>query len=222
MPEGLFFNQPPNHEGGIIIKPIINSLLGSGKTEFKKAILLVFLLLVALYFLYPGTNYTIKNRFLAAIKVWHSASVNIDELSSSLSENDIVSKYSELDLDCGHETSSLGTRSCFTHIKSLNGADAWLLVFFFRKNKLHQVKMDFPASGHDEILVLLESQYGKPSKLENSKQAIPLIKWKFRGGILTTNSSAYAGRTTQVLWISNEEIIDRWYKSKGVKSALSG
>ncbi len=175
-------------------------------SELKKAILLVFLLLIALYFLHPGIDYTFKNRFLAAIKVWHSVNINFDKLSSSLSEADIVSKYSELDLDCGYEASALGTRYCFTLIKSLNGADAWLLVFFFNKNKLNQVKMDFHASGHDKILVSLESQYGESSKLVNSKQAIPLIKWKFKEGLLTTNSSAYTGRTTQVLWLSNEEI----------------
>ena len=97
------------------------------------------------------------------------ACINIDELSSSLSEADIVSKYSELDLDCGYEPSDLGARSCYNHIKSINGADAWHLAFFFKKNKLNLVKMDFSATGHDEMLALLKAQYSEPSKPESSK-----------------------------------------------------
>lgn len=207
--------------GWIIIKQIIKSLLGYRETEFKKATLLIFLLLVALYFLYPGSDYTIKNRFLAAIKIWNSANINIDELSSSLSETDIISKHSGLDLDCGYEPSTLGARSCYNHVKSINGADAWHLAFFFKKDKLNLVKMDFTAAGHDEILALLKAQYGEPSKLENSKQVIPLINWKIAGGILSTNKYAYTGRTTQVLWLSNKEILDRWLKSRNVKNTPS-
>lgn len=183
-------------------------------TELKKAIILVILLSLGLYFLYPGSEYSIKNRFLAGIKIWHSASINLDDLSPSLSATDIVSRYPELDLDCGIETSSLGNESCYNHVLSLNNADAWHVAFFFKKNRLSQVKMDFLESGHDVILASIKSQYGEPSNLEESTQTIPLIMWTLEDGILVTNSSAYPGRTTQVLWVSKAEILNKFLRSK--------
>jgi len=62
--------------------------------------------------------------------------------------------------------------------------------------------MDFIPLGHENILRKLKAKYGEPSKLKGSTQAIPLIKWPLKQGILTTNEFAYRERTTQVLWIS--------------------
>lgn len=189
-------------------------------SESKKVIILALLLSVGLYFTYPGNEYTITNRLLAATKILHSATINFDDLSPSLSDSDITSKYSELDLDCGIEASTLGGQSCYNHVNSLNSANAWHIAFFFRKNRLRQVKMDFLESGHNEILAMIKSQYGKPSNVKNSKQQIPLIMWTLKEGILVTNSSSYPGRTTQVLWVSKAEIISKLLKGKGDRNLL--
>ncbi len=150
----------------------------------------------------PEFNYTTLNRLIAAIKVWETIDININELSSGLSESDIIVKYPGLQLNCGYDPSVLGNRSCYTHVRRINDSDAWYVVFFFKDNQLSNIKMDFTPSGHENILRKLKAKYGEPGKLKGSTQAIPLIKWSFKQGILTTNEFAYKGRTTQVLWVS--------------------
>ena len=96
----------------------------------------------------------------------------------------------------------------------LNNADAWHIAFFFKRNRLNYVKMDFLESGHDVVLANIKSQYGEPSKLEKTTQTMPLIMWALEEGILVTNSSAYPGRTTQVIWLSKAEILNKLLGSK--------
>ncbi len=170
--------------------------------------------MAVVFFLKSGFNYTTQNRQIATTKTWSSVIIDFNKLSSNISEADILSTYSKLNLDCGHESSELGSRSCYTSINSINGADALFLVFFFNKNKLNQVKMDFTSSGHKDVLVKLKSQYGNPTKLKKSKQPIPLIKWVLKQGIITTNESAYSNRKTQVLWLSHNDILNRLHNNK--------
>lgn len=170
--------------------------------KFKKVILLIFLILIAVFILKPGFDYTILNRLIAAIKVWETVDIDINELSSGLSESDILVMYPKLELSCGYDPSVLGNRSCYTNVRRINDSDAWYFVFFFNNNKLNNIKMDFTSSGHENILRKLKAKHGEPRKLKGSTQAIPLIKWSLKQGILTTNEFAYRERTTQVLWIS--------------------
>ena len=197
------------------IKRIMKFLFGSGIADIKRIIFLIFVLLIVILFQKPGLNYSLRNRLISVVKVWDSVSIDFNRLSSNMSEADILSTYSKLELNCEYEISELGTRSCYTGVNSINGSDAWLLVFFFNQNKLNLVKMNFTSSGHKDILVTLKSQYGNPTKLEGSKQPIPRIKWVLTQGIITTNMSAYGGRTTQVLWLSHDAILNRWQKKQG-------
>ncbi len=171
-------------------------------TKFKKVILLIFLILIAVFILKHGFDYTILNRLIAVIKVWETVDIDINELSPGLSESDIIAMYPKLKLHCSYDSSVLGNRSCYTNVRRINDSDAWYLVFFFNDNKLSNIKMDFSSSGHENILHKLKAKYGEPSKVKGSTQAIPLIKWPLEQGILTTNEFAYRERTTQVLWIA--------------------
>jgi len=183
-------------------------LFGSKKVGIKRIILLVLLLIAFVFFIRPDFNYTAQNKQVTTTETWSSATIDFNKLSSNISEADIISTYSKLHLDCGHESSELGDRSCYTSINSINGADALFLVFFFNKSKLNLIKMDFTSSGHEDVLVKLKSQYGNPAKFKKSKQPIPLIKWVLKQGIITTNESAYRNRKTQVLWLSHNGIIN--------------
>ncbi|VAW93711.1 hypothetical protein MNBD_GAMMA23-686 [hydrothermal vent metagenome] len=101
-------------------------------TGFKKVILLIFLILIAVFILKPKFDYTILNRLIAVIKVWGTVDIDINELSSGLSESDIIVMHPKLKLNCGYDSSVLGNRSCYTNVRRINDSDAWYLVFFLR------------------------------------------------------------------------------------------
>jgi len=187
----------------------VSSQPGKSPQQYKKLMLLVVLLLPLLYFVHPTNEYTFINRLLTSFRTYHPAEIDIDALSPSLSISDIVAGYPGLDLYCAREETSLASESCYNHVTSINGSEAWSVAFFFKKKHLIQVKMDFLEPGHDEFLTRLKSRHGEPLKIENSSQKIPLVMWNLREGVLVTNSSSYPGKTTQVLWLSGLEIIDQ-------------
>ena len=168
----------------------------------KIIILLVLLLTAVISFQKPGFDYTTKNRVIAAIKVWDSIEVDFDGLSSGLSEADIQGKYPKLKLDCGNEPSSMGDRSCFANVRSVNGADAWFVAFFFDKDKLNQVKIDVVPAGHEKMLHAFHARHGSPRQMKADQSGQPIIGWVLNQGVLATNEKSYNDGTTQVLWLS--------------------
>ena len=179
----------------------------------KKAFLLIILIGVLVSTQKPGFDYTTKNRAVAAVKVWDHADIDFTSLSSSLSEAAVIAKYQNLHLDCGAEPSPMGDRSCFTYVRSINGVDAWFVAFFFDKDHLNQVKVDFGSAGHKEILFTLLANHGEPRGFQPDQYGNNVIGWNLKNGILTTNEVAYAKGTTQIYWLSNEKLLGSMLKN---------
>ena len=188
--------------------------------HYKKLIIVAILLSPVLYFVHPTNEYTLINRLLINFRSYQPAIINIDELSPSLSVSEITSMHSELDLYCAREVTALGSESCYNHVTSINGENAWNVAFFFKRKRLVMVKMDFLESGHEAIFTKFNSKYGDPLDIEKSEQEIPLVMWLLKEGVLFTNSSAYPGHITQVLWLSNVELFKEWLR-KEQKSSVN-
>lgn len=153
----------------------------------------------------PGHAYTAKNRLLHAIKVESSIRIPFKQLSGSLTEAEILQRYPALNLDCGHEASNLGERSCYASVRQVNGVDAWFVVFFFDKDHLSGLKLDIQPDGHQAMLDQLHELFGagRPNKGRSGM----VLQWHERNGVLAMNQSAYADEPSQVYWASLEKIM---------------
>jgi hypothetical protein len=185
--------------------------------HLKKLVIVAALLSPVLYFIHPTNEYTPINRLMILFRSYQPAIIDIDNLLPSLSVSEITSMHSELNLYCAREVTELASESCYNHVTSINGEEAWHVAFFFKKKKLVFVKMDFLENGHKAVINKINSKYGSPQDIVKSKHDIPLVKWILKEGVLTTNSSAYAGDITQVLWISTSELLQMWLRQKIMK-----
>ncbi|MDD2950456.1 MAG: alpha/beta fold hydrolase, partial [Sulfuricurvum sp.] len=79
--------------------------------------------------------------------------LDFNELNSDLSEADIVTKYKKIKFSCGNERSAIAERYCYADIDRFNGTDARLIVFFFDKNKLVEVKIDLEPGDNQKFLI---------------------------------------------------------------------
>ena len=139
----------------MLLTPLLSTCRLNKECIMKK-ILLIMLAAAALIFIQSDYEFNAKsryefnihNRLISAITVWGSIDLDYSDLHSHLNEATINSRYYNIDLDCGRDSSPLGERSCYTHIRYANGINAWYIVFFFTKDKLQRVKVDIPPGAH--------------------------------------------------------------------------
>ena len=173
----------------------------------RKVIFLLFLVTAFVFAQSPGQKYSVINRVIAAVNVWHSVELDFDELSSGLSEVEVLALYPDLGLNCMNDPSDMGDRSCFTNVRRVNGFDAWFIEFFFDGDKLNQVKVDFIPAGHKEILNVMEAEHGEPHDMKPDQNGNTVIGWILKSGVLATNQTTYSDNTTQVLWLSKQKVL---------------
>jgi len=104
---------------------------------------------------------------------------------------------------------------CWGLISSaFEGVPARLVTFFFTKNELHHVRLEFPESSLSRVQDYL-SQI--PLSLDNlpifdfgvDDKGVPLKVWKVKKGLVTTsNSTSFKGHSI-VLWSSTRSIVER-------------
>ncbi|MEJ2633379.1 MAG: hypothetical protein P8014_17905 [Acidihalobacter sp.] len=184
----------------------------------KKTIgLLLVLSLVAGGWLYkqtPAHAYTLKNRVLHFLKADNSISIPFAQLSGSMTEKEILKHYPKLGLDCGYEPSSLGERSCYASVKSINEVDAWFVVFFFEKGGLRQVKADIMPGAHKAMMHWLTDKFGSGMTVSHGKASETLVHWIELNGAIAMNKEAYGNEPSQVVWVSKERILQKIMKGR--------
>lgn len=168
----------------------------------KKLLLLGVLLAILVWQLEPGLDYNLKNRTLAALKVWNSMNLDFAALRPELSEAAVSSMFPDLELDCGHEASNLGDRSCYTALRTFNGLKGWFVVFFFEDGQLDSVKLDVPPDSHEGLITQIVRQYGKQSGMRKFDDNPALVMWRTANGALLARGLPQEGRTSQFMWIS--------------------
>jgi len=82
-------------------------------------------------------------------------------------------------------------------LKKVNGIDCWRIVFYFKKDRLAQVKIDVTASGQKQMFAQLTTEYGPPKLLSRDDYGVPIVGWISKNGVILTNNRPY----TLVDWI---------------------
>jgi len=104
---------------------------------------------------------------------------------------------------------------CWALISSaFDGVPARLVTFFFSKNRLHHVRLEFPESSLARIQTHLSQS---PVNLDSlpkfdfgvDDKGIPLKVWKVKRGLVTTSDSTSFKGHAIVLWTSTQSILER-------------
>lgn len=138
--------------------------------------------------------------------------VNFKDLNGDLSESNIVSKYADLKLSCGNESSPIAERYCYSDVKSFNGMDAKLIAFFFEKDKLTTVKVDVQANSND-ILTRYSKDYGAATDIKKQKDSEQLVTWILSNGILVTSADEN-NKHGMLMWVSSIKVLSKAFAKK--------
>jgi hypothetical protein len=182
----------------------------------KKLLLLVVLLVGVAFLLTPGAEYNAKNRAIASINVWSEVAIDFESLSEKMTEAEAVTRFGSVKWDCGIEPSKMGERSCFSHVRTVNGAPAWHIALFFDQDQLSQVKIDLAPDGHRKLLAEAKASFGEGRPMREDQNGIPIVGWMLEGGILATNEQTMPEGTTQLLWLSGPKVM------KGLLNRMTG
>ena len=155
----------------------------------------------------PGHEFTIKNRLVHLVAVHSDIDIDFSDMEASMTESRIQERFAELDLDCGKEPLVSGDRSCYAPVRTVNGIDAWFVVFFFEKGELVGVKVDLRPSGHDPMGAALQAEYGEPHIAKRTLDEETINQWHLRDGVLMMNRLEYDDALSMVFWASIEALM---------------
>lgn len=137
--------------------------------------------------------------------------IDFKDLNGDLSESDIVSKYTELKLSCGIESSAIAERYCYSDIDRFDGMNARLIVFFFEKDKLIQMKVDLNENEYENAIRYCLQEYGPVSKVKKPERGEQLVAWVFKDGMLVTSKEKSEGQN-MLLWLSANKMFQAFLK----------
>lgn len=157
-----------------------------------------------------------KNLFLDNVASWRrgtaSFALDLNTLSGSLTEADVLRRFPELDLRCQAAPASvqnLGDRVCYNYAKRFDGYGAHFVAFFLREGQLASMKIDVPWWWHAAMERRLIARYGRPT----GRQTFPsgnqrLEGWQLAQGAVFYNRDPDLNplQWNTVYWMSEQQI----------------
>ncbi|RZI83875.1 MAG: hypothetical protein EOP38_11165 [Rubrivivax sp.] len=109
--------------------------------------------------------------------------LGFDELSEEWTENDLKEHFKDQHLDCHDSPSSLtlGERTCFIDINTLNAHAAMMAAFHFKQGKLNSASFNTPWWSHEPALRYLTERYGEPTGAQLFfHDGVRLVGWQLK------------------------------------------
>lgn len=138
---------------------------------------------------------------------------------SSRNKNDIISEFTNKgynlkcygDLRKEEKVGKYNDYVCWAVIKSLyNNIPARRITFYFYKNNLAHVRIEFPESSFDKLYEKLSLQLNDTHSAFNfksDKYGQKLKVWKVKGGIVTTSRVKTPNQYNIVLWTASHILL---------------
>jgi len=182
-----------------------SSMGGSASVKFAIMLMLLAGLWVAVDYRMSTPGSSLYDRFYAK-----SIVLDMDALSRE-NRQTITQTYHDLRYTCAAEHGILGDSVCWATISSFNGIDARLVAFFFRNDRLSNVRVSFPEKSHPVVLSLMQKRFGPERKFGQRTDAFgnKIIGWIRPSGVIAINDSAEGAEEPFVLWTSTEEVLKR-------------
>ncbi len=132
--------------------------------------------------------------------------LNLKELNSSFSEDEMHQVYPELTWQCKTEETPFGDRYCISKIGSFNDLPADQAVFFFRNHSINAVQVNYRHNYHETLGKDLRHQLGDPLPEAEIAKSIPstskVVHWRTNGGHVITKQILDKGEEPALLWLS--------------------
>jgi len=130
---------------------------------------------------------------------------DLDELSGALTEAQINERFNGLALSCFSVKNPLGDYTCTTPISLFNETRARSVTFFFRGDRLTNMRVMFDADQQQELSARLQGKYGPSKSLGSTdpQTGRRLAGWKIPDGTVAISDVVSGDRDTLLLWMAN-------------------
>ena len=132
--------------------------------------------------------------------------LNLKELDSRFSEEEMHQVYPELSWQCKTEDTPFGDRYCISKIGSFNDLPADQAVLFFRNHSINAVQVNYRHNYHETLGKDLRYQLGNPLPEADLAKSVPtaskVVHWRTSGGHVITKQTLDKGEEPALLWLS--------------------
>jgi hypothetical protein len=137
--------------------------------------------------------------------------VSVDFGSSGLNEmteEDVLERFDHLYLACAREPSNLGERVCWTYISQFNDLPAHMVAFFFDKDRLGLIRVEYSLTQHEALVASLNDAYSMrlPDVGARDSGRPSLLLYPTPSGFLATQQELQPGDKVLLTWQSADKL----------------
>lgn len=138
-------------------------------------------------------------------------SVDLDELSAGMTEDQINERFRALELSCYSVKDPLGDYACSTPIALFNDTRAKSVSFLFRRDRLTTLRVTLDSGQHQELATRLQASYGPSGRLGmvDPQSGRQLAGWKIAAGTLGLSESVPGDKEAVLLWMARSTAAGR-------------
>ncbi len=132
--------------------------------------------------------------------------LNLKELDSRFTEEELHQLYPDLNWQCQDKETGFGDRYCISQIGSFNEIPANQVTLFFRNSAINAVQVNYRHNYHAQLGMDLRRQLGAPLPDTEMPKDMPssdkVVHWRTKGGHIITKHTLSRGEEPALLWLS--------------------
>lgn len=136
----------------------------------------------------------------AMLDIKPSVRINFAALSGDANRSQALARFPGGKPLCRQPVPGQAQDECTMEVAKVNGVPATSLTLYFDQDRLAQVRIAFPASGHRAFMTELRAAHGMWSQLDQHGAA--LVAWTVPGGRLMMSEEALSAPEAVALWTS--------------------
>ena len=177
------------------------------KPNLHKTILILILVFIPPYWLlFTDEGSRVSDTALLWLLGEDDIKVNIKELDSGFSQQDIQRVYPDNEWQCGTQTTPFGNTLCAARIGTYNGYPSQLITFYFQDGRVSALKLIYRDQYHKQIMGHYIGELGQPGNVEaalaDGPSADSVLQWELDKGVLVMPKDLDKGDEPSLLWLA--------------------
>lgn len=177
------------------------------KPNVHKTLLILILVFVPPYWLmFTDEGSRMSDTALLWLLGEDEIKLNVRELSSAFTRDDIRQVFSDVEWQCGEQDTPFGNNLCAAQIGTFNGYPSRILTLYFRDGQINALKLIYRDQYHEQLLGYFIQQLGQPSNVEAALSAGPdaagVLEWRLDQGVLVMKKELAKTDEPSLLWLA--------------------
>jgi hypothetical protein len=177
--------------------------------KFHKTMLILLLVLIPPYWLvFTEEGSRVSDTALLWLMGEDEIKVNIAELDSSFTQQDIRTVYSDNEWHCGAKQTPFGDSVCAAEVGTFNGFPSRLLTFYFIDDRVSALKLIYRDQYHVQIRGYFIGELGQPTNvaaaIADGPDADNVLEWDLQRGVLLLKKELGKADEPSLIWLASK------------------